>query len=148
MGEAIPWRCFSFRTVMEFDLESEGMPTAEERCMTDIAGKRNFDVSGVAVYRCGGSGRTVGRVLQQPRNDPWRWGQGTMSPDALLRVLGPKPVRIAYAQPSRKAANGWAVWESPNRFVSPYAVAGDSGKPPPEQFRRSIWSRWWQSGLI
>jgi glycyl-tRNA synthetase alpha subunit len=38
-------------------------------------------------------------VLQQPYDV--EVGAGTMSPDTFLRVLGPKPVRIAYAQPSR-----------------------------------------------
>ena len=38
-----------------------------------------------------------GCVLQQPYDV--EVGAGTMSPDTFLRVLGPKPVRIAYAQP-------------------------------------------------
>ena len=42
-------------------------------------------------------------------------GAGTMSPDTFLRVLGPKPVRIAYAQPSRRPADG-RYGENPNRL--------------------------------
>jgi glycyl-tRNA synthetase alpha chain len=38
-----------------------------------------------------------------------------MSPDTFLRVLGPKPVRIAYAQPSRRPADG-RYGENPNRL--------------------------------
>jgi glycyl-tRNA synthetase alpha chain len=45
-----------------------------------------------------------GCVLQQPYDV--EVGAGTMSPDTFLRVLGPKPVRIAYAQPSRRPADG------------------------------------------
>ncbi len=43
-----------------------------------------------------------GCVLQQPYDT--EMGAGTMSPDTFLRVLGPRPVRIAYAQPSRRPA--------------------------------------------
>jgi len=38
-----------------------------------------------------------------------------MSPDTFLRVLGPKPVNIAYAQPSRRPADG-RYGENPNRL--------------------------------
>ena len=41
-------------------------------------------------------------MLQQPYDV--EVGAGTMSPDTFLRVLGPKPVRVAYAQPSRRPA--------------------------------------------
>ena len=46
-------------------------------------------------------------------------GAGTMSPDTFLRVLGPKPVRIAYAQPSRRPADG-RYGENPNRLQHYY----------------------------
>jgi glycyl-tRNA synthetase alpha chain len=54
-----------------------------------------------------------GCVLQQPYDT--EVGAGTMSPDTFLRVLGPKPVRIAYAQPSRRPADG-RYGENPNRL--------------------------------
>jgi glycyl-tRNA synthetase alpha chain len=33
-------------------------------------------------------------------------GAGTMVPETFLRVLGPKPYRVAYVQPSRRRADG------------------------------------------
>ena len=38
-----------------------------------------------------------------------------MSPETFLRVLGPKPFRVAYAQPSRRPADG-RYGENPNRL--------------------------------
>jgi glycyl-tRNA synthetase alpha chain len=52
-------------------------------------------------------------VLQQPYD--LEVGAGTMSPDTFLRVLGPKPISIAYAQPSRRPADG-RYGENPNRL--------------------------------
>jgi glycyl-tRNA synthetase alpha chain len=54
-----------------------------------------------------------GCVLQQPHDV--EVGAGTMSPETFLRVLGPKPIRIAYAQPSRRPADG-RYGENPNRL--------------------------------
>jgi len=54
-----------------------------------------------------------GCVLQQPFD--MEVGAGTMSPETFLRVLGPKPVQIAYAQPSRRPADG-RYGENPNRL--------------------------------
>ena len=54
-----------------------------------------------------------GCVLQQPYDT--EMGAGTMSPDTFLRVLGPTPVRIAYAQPSRRPADG-RYGDNPNRL--------------------------------
>ena len=54
-----------------------------------------------------------GCVLQQPYDV--EVGAGTMSPDTFLRVLGPRPIRIAYAQPSRRPADG-RYGENPNRL--------------------------------
>ena len=54
-----------------------------------------------------------GCVVQQPYDV--EVGAGTMSPDTFLRVLGPRPVRIAYAQPSRRPADG-RYGENPNRL--------------------------------
>ena len=45
-----------------------------------------------------------GCVLQQPYDV--EVGAGTMSPETFLRVLGPKPYRVGYAQPSRRPADG------------------------------------------
>ena len=69
-----------------------------------------------------------GCVLQQPLDV--EVGAGTMSPDTFLRVLGPKPVRIAYVQPSRRPADG-RYGENPNRLYkhTQYQVIL---KPPPE----------------
>jgi len=52
-------------------------------------------------------------VLQQPYDV--EVGAGTMSPDTFLRVLGPRPIRVAYAQPSRRPADG-RYGENPNRL--------------------------------
>ena len=52
-------------------------------------------------------------MLQQPFDI--EVGAGTMSPETFLRVLGPKPMRIAYAQPSRRPADG-RYGENPNRL--------------------------------
>ena len=54
-----------------------------------------------------------GCILQQPYDV--EVGAGTMSPDTFLRVLGPKPINIAYAQPSRRPADG-RYGENPNRL--------------------------------
>src|SRR4030081_576997 len=68
-----------------------------------------------------------GCVLQQPYDR--EVGAGTMSPDTFLRVLGPKPVRIAYAQPSRRPADG-RYGENPNR-VFRHTQLQVVLKPPP-----------------
>ncbi|MEM9293151.1 MAG: glycine--tRNA ligase subunit alpha [Acidobacteriota bacterium] len=44
-----------------------------------------------------------GCALQQPYD--LEVGAGTMHPDTFLRVLGPEPWRVAYAQPSRRPAD-------------------------------------------
>ncbi len=54
-----------------------------------------------------------GCVLQQPYDV--EVGAGTMSPETFLRVLGPKPIKIAYAQPSRRPADG-RYGDNPNRL--------------------------------
>jgi glycyl-tRNA synthetase alpha chain len=68
-----------------------------------------------------------GCVLQQPYDV--EVGAGTMSPDTFLRVLGPKPVRIAYAQPSRRPADG-RYGENPNRLFK-HSQLQVILKPPP-----------------
>ena len=72
-----------------------------------------------------------GCVLQQPYDV--EVGAGTMSPDTFLRVLGPKPVRIAYAQPSRRPADG-RYGENPNRLFR-HTQLQLILKPPPERLQ-------------
>ena len=72
-----------------------------------------------------------GCVLQQPYD--LEVGAGTMSPDTFLRVLGPKPVRIAYAQPSRRPADG-RYGENPNRLFR-HTQLQVILKPPPERIQ-------------
>jgi glycyl-tRNA synthetase alpha chain len=52
-------------------------------------------------------------VLQQPYDV--EVGAGTMHPETFLRVLGPAAYRVAYAQPSRRPADG-RYGENPNRL--------------------------------
>src|SRR5258708_17961382 len=54
-----------------------------------------------------------GCVLQQPFDV--EVGAGTMVPETFLRVLGPKPYRAAYVQPSRRPADG-RYGDNPNRL--------------------------------
>ena len=42
-------------------------------------------------------------------------GAGTMHPETFLRVLGPRPWRVAYVQPSRRPADG-RYGDNPNRL--------------------------------
>jgi glycyl-tRNA synthetase alpha chain len=69
-----------------------------------------------------------GCVLQQPFDI--EVGAGTMSPETFLRVLGPKPVALAYAQPSRRPADG-RYGENPNRLYK-HTQFQVILKPPPE----------------
>jgi glycyl-tRNA synthetase alpha chain len=72
-----------------------------------------------------------GCVLQQPYD--LEVGAGTMSPDTFLRVLGPKPINIAYAQPSRRPADG-RYGENPNRLFR-HTQLQVILKPPPERLQ-------------
>jgi glycyl-tRNA synthetase alpha chain len=69
-----------------------------------------------------------GCVLQQPYDV--EVGAGTMAPETFLRVLGPKPYRVGYVQPSRRPADG-RYGENPNRLFKhmQYQVIL---KPPPQ----------------
>jgi glycyl-tRNA synthetase alpha chain len=69
-----------------------------------------------------------GCVLTQPYD--LEVGAGTMSPDTFLRVLGPRPIWIAYAQPSRRPADG-RYGENPNRLFR-HTQLQVILKPPPE----------------
>ena len=54
-----------------------------------------------------------GAIIQEPYDV--EVGAGTMAPETFLRVLGPKPYRVAYVQPSRRPADG-RYGENPNRL--------------------------------
>ena len=54
-----------------------------------------------------------GAIIQEPYDI--EVGAGTMAPETFLRVLGPKPYRVAYVQPSRRPADG-RYGENPNRL--------------------------------
>jgi glycyl-tRNA synthetase alpha chain len=69
-----------------------------------------------------------GCVLQQPYDV--EVGAGTMAPETFLRVLGPKPYRVAYVQPSRRPADG-RYGENPNRLYK-HTQLQVILKPPPE----------------
>src|SRR3979411_1684301 len=56
-----------------------------------------------------------GAIIQEPYD--MEVGAGTMSPETFLRVLGPKPYRVAYVQPSRRPADG-RYGENPNRLYT------------------------------
>jgi len=63
------------------------------------------------LFRLQGFWAARGCVLQQPYDV--EVGAGTMAPETFLRVLGPKPYRVGYAQPSRRPADG-RYGENPN----------------------------------
>ena len=73
-----------------------------------------------------------GCVLQQPFDV--EVGAGTMSPETFLRVLGPRPVALAYAQPSRRPADG-RYGENPNRLYK-HTQFQVILKPPPEDVQQ------------
>ncbi len=70
-----------------------------------------------------------GCVLQQPHDV--EVGAGTMAPETFLRVLGPKPYKVAYVQPSRRPADG-RYGENPNRLFKHMQMQVIL-KPPPER---------------
>jgi glycyl-tRNA synthetase alpha chain len=70
-----------------------------------------------------------GCVLQQPYDI--EVGAGTMSPETFLRVLGPRPFNVAYAQPSRRPADG-RYGQNPNRLYK-HTQFQVILKPPPER---------------
>ncbi len=69
-----------------------------------------------------------GCVLQQPYDI--EVGAGTMAPETFLRVLGAKPYKVAYVQPSRRPADGRYA-ENPNRLYKHMQLQVIL-KPPPE----------------
>ena len=54
-----------------------------------------------------------GAIIQEPFDS--EVGAGTMCPETFLRVLGSKPYRTAYVQPSRRPADG-RYGDNPNRL--------------------------------
>ncbi len=54
-----------------------------------------------------------GCIIQEPYD--LEVGAGTMAPETFLRVLGPKPYRVAYVQPSRRPADG-RYGQNPHRL--------------------------------
>jgi len=70
-----------------------------------------------------------GCVLQQPHDV--EVGAGTMAPETFLRVLGPKPYKVAYVQPSRRPADG-RYGENPNRLFKHMQMQVIL-KPPPDR---------------
>jgi glycyl-tRNA synthetase alpha chain len=70
----------------------------------------------------------LGCVLQQPYDV--EVGAGTMAPETFLRVLGPKPYKVAYVQPSRRPADG-RYGDNPNRLYKHMQLQVIL-KPPPD----------------
>src|SRR5207245_10678166 len=68
-----------------------------------------------------------GCVLQQPYD--LEVGAGTMAPETFLRVLDPKPYKVAYVQPSRRPADG-RYGENPNRLYKDVQLQGIVQPPP------------------
>jgi len=60
-----------------------------------------------------------GCVLQQAYDV--EVGAGTMAPETFLRVLGKRPYRVAYVQPSRRPTDG-RYGENPNRLCKHYQL--------------------------
>ena len=54
-----------------------------------------------------------GCIIQEPYDT--EVGAGTMAPETFLRVLGGKPYKVAYVQPSRRPADG-RYGDNPNRL--------------------------------
>jgi len=71
-------------------------------------------------------------VLQQPYDV--EVGAGTMAPETFLRVLGPRPYKVAYVQPSRRPADG-RYGENPNRLYKHLQLQVIL-KPPPENVQQ------------
>src|ERR1700760_4652195 len=107
---------------------AEATPHAENPANATAASAMTFQETLFALQRFWAE---RGCVLQQPYDV--EVGAGTMSPDTFLRVLGPKPVRIAYAQPSRRPADG-RYGENPNRLFR-HTQLQVILKPPPERIQ-------------
>jgi glycyl-tRNA synthetase alpha chain len=84
-----------------------------------------------------------GCVLQQPYDV--EVGAGTMAPETFLRVLGPKPYKVAYVQPSRRPADG-RYGENPNRLFKHMQLQVIL-KPPPENVQELYLESLWAIGI-
>jgi glycyl-tRNA synthetase alpha chain len=73
-----------------------------------------------------------GCVLEMPYD--LEVGAGTMAPETFLRVLGPRPYKVAYLQPSRRPADG-RYGENPNRLYK-HTQLQVILKPPPENIQQ------------
>jgi glycyl-tRNA synthetase alpha chain len=69
-----------------------------------------------------------GCIIQEPYDV--EVGAGTMCPETFLRVLGPRPYRVAYVQPSRRPADG-RYGDNPNRLFK-HSQLQVIWKPAPE----------------
>jgi glycyl-tRNA synthetase alpha chain len=70
-----------------------------------------------------------GCVIQEPYD--LEVGAGTMAPETFLRVLGPKPYRVGYVQPSRRPADG-RYGENPNRLYKHWQLQVILKPSPPD----------------
>jgi len=61
-------------------------------------------------------------------------GAGTMCPETFFRVLGPRPWKVAYVQPSRRPADG-RYGENPNRLLK-HTQMQVILKPPPNDVQQ------------
>jgi glycyl-tRNA synthetase alpha chain len=79
-----------------------------------------------------------GVLVHQPYD--LEMGAGTMHPETFLRVLGPRPWKVVYVQPSRRPADG-RYGENPNRLYKHHQLQLIL-KPPPsdiqEQYLESL----------
>jgi len=68
-------------------------------------------------------------------HQPWdaEVGAGTMHPETFFRVLGPRPWRVGYVQPSRRPADG-RYGENPNRLYK-HEQFQLILKPPPDDIQ-------------
>ena len=75
-------------------------------------------------------------------HQPWdaEVGAGTMHPETFLRVLGPKPWKVAYVQPSRRPADG-RYGENPNRLYKHLQLQVILKPAPADVF-------WWRASVI
>jgi len=73
-----------------------------------------------------------GCIIQEPYD--LEVGAGTMCPETFLRVLGPRPYRVAYIQPSRRPADG-RYGENPNRLYKHWQLQVIL-KPSPEDIQQ------------
>src|SRR5258705_1417544 len=112
------------RAWMGLAVRIEGLPDIQERDMSGLiarVGEKRALTFQELLFTLQRFWADRGCVLQQPYDV--EVGAGTMLPDTVLRVLGPKPVRIAYAQPSRMPADD-RYGENPNRLFRHTNVMG------------------------